>query len=115
MHGPLKKNQTYSIKRTGIMQRNKKLVGKARKTCSVCDITLNLADKSEQEASNLLAQTELVLFFRTKTQGLLLSPKIVSAWCSGWDNGEDDSKITWTRRKAKRWDLSLVPYTASEN
>ena len=93
MHGPLKKNQTYSIKRTGIMQRNKKLVGKARKTCSVCDITLNLADKSEQEASNLLAQTELVLFFRTKTQGLLLSPKIVSAWCSGWDNGEDDSKI----------------------
>lgn len=90
----LKKNHTYSIKRTGIMQRNKKLVGKARKTWSVCDITLNLADKSEQEASNLLAQTELVLFFRTKTQGLLLSPKIVSAWCSGWDNGEDDSKIT---------------------
>lgn len=115
MHGPLKKNQTYSIKRTGIMQRNKKLVGKARKTWSVCDITLNLADKSEQEASNLLAQTELVLFFRIKTQGLLLSPKIVSAWCSGWDNGEDDSKITQTRRKAKRWDLSLVSYTASEN
>lgn len=71
MHGPLKKNQTYSIKRTGIMQRNKKLVGKARKTWSVCDITLNLADKSEQEASNLLAQTELV----PKLKDFFLAPK----------------------------------------
>ena len=67
----LKKNQTYSIKRTGIMQRNKKLVGKARKTWSVCDITLNLADKSEQEASNLLAQTELV----PKLKDFFLAPK----------------------------------------
>lgn len=71
MHGPLKKNQTYSIKRTGIMQRNKKLVGKARKTCSVCDITLHIADKSEQEASNLLAQTELV----PKLKDFFLAPK----------------------------------------
>lgn len=53
------------------MQRNKKLVGKARKTWSVCDITLNLADKSEQEASNLLAQTELV----PKLKDFFLAPK----------------------------------------
>lgn len=53
------------------MQRNKKLVGKARKTCSVCDITLHLADKSEQEASNLLAQTELV----PKLKDFFLAPK----------------------------------------